>query len=133
MEGLVGLIHVLTSPFILNSSKKYIMKYQKNSSKNTPKLCFVSDGLICVLTRQFITNNAKKCIMKSKKSISKNTPNICFVCELVSVEKQQINKQIHQISFCFYIVKDWMGAPINIIWFLEEPVSKSLYTSNAIE
>ena len=94
MEGLVGLIHVLTSPFILNSSKKYIMKSHNSSSKNMLQLY--------------------------------------FVCELCSVGKQKFDRKIHLISFCFYIVKGWRDTPMNLIWFLEEPVRNSLLKYHVI-
>ena len=59
-------------------------------------------GLIHVLTRQFISNNFTKDITKYKSSSKNNTLKVCFVHELVSVEKQQINKQNHQISFYYF-------------------------------
>ena len=89
-------------------------------------------GMILILTRQFILNNSKKCIMKSQNSSSKNTIKICLVCELHSVEKHNIDRQIHQISFCFYFVKGWIDTLNSIIWFLEEPVRKTLSKSHVI-
>ena len=80
-------------------------------------------GLILVVTSPFISNHSKKCIMKSQNSSSKNMLKVCFVCELCSVDTQQINKQIHKISFCFYIVKGLRDATMNLILLLEEPVA----------
>ena len=89
-------------------------------------------GLILVYIRRFITNNSKKCIMKSQNMSSKNAFKLCFVWEFCSVDKQQIDRQIHQIRFCFYIVKGLRDAPKNLILLLEEPVSNSLFTSHVI-
>ena len=83
-------------------------------------------GCILVLTKQFIPNNSNKCIMKSHNSSSKNPLKLCFVCELCSVTKQIFDRKIHQIRFCFYIVKGWRESPINIILFLEEPLGKNI-------
>ena len=89
-------------------------------------------GLILVLTRRFITHNSKKDIMKSHKSSSKNTLILYFLCELCSVGKHQMNKQINQIMFCFNTVKSWRDSPINTIWLLEEAGGKSISTSRVI-
>ena len=59
-------------------------------------------GLIHVLTRRFISNNFTKDITKYKSISRKNTLKGCFVHELVSVEKQQINKQNQQSSFYYF-------------------------------
>ena len=89
-------------------------------------------GCILILTWRFIPNHFKKWSMKYQNTSSKNTLKPCFVCDVCSVEKQRINKQVHQLGFCFYIVKAWKGAPINLMWLLKEPVGKSLSTSHVV-
>ena len=89
-------------------------------------------GWILILTWQFIPNHFDKRSMQYQKSISKNKIKLCFVRNVRSVDKECINKQIHQFGFCFDIVKTWGGAPINIIWLLKEPVGKRLSTSHVV-
>ena len=55
-----------------------------------------------------------------------------FLCVSCVLWKNRESEKIHQIRFCFYIVKGWSESPINIILFMEEPVIKSLSTSHVI-
>ena len=43
MEGMIGLIHVLTRRFITNNYKIGILKSHNSISKNMLKLCFVCE------------------------------------------------------------------------------------------
>ena len=128
-----------TNYVLLKSFNDFIFPFAKVIHWN---LCFCKNGdtfvnkrmmgWILVLTRRFIPNHSKKCFMKFHNRRSNNMLKLCFVCELCSVNKQKIEKLIHQIRFCFYIVKGCMDAPKSLIWLLEEPVSKSLSTSHVI-
>ena len=62
---------------------------------------------ILILTWRFIPNNFEKLSVKPQNSSSKNTLKRCFVRNVRSVDKECINKQIHQLGFCFDIVKTW--------------------------
>ena len=43
-----------------------------------------------------------------------------------------IDKQLHLLGLCLYIIKGWRNNSINIIWELEEPVCKSISAYNSI-
>ena len=75
-------------------------------------------GWILVLTRLFIPNNTNKCFMKSYNRSIKNPIELFVVRDWCFLEKQIMNKQVHLIRLCLYIIKGWSITPINLIWNL---------------
>ena len=75
-------------------------------------------GWILVLTRRFIPHNTKNRFFKSENISSKNPLKLLFACDFCFVDIQRFDKRMIQINFCFYIIKGWRDAPVNIIWFI---------------
>ena len=89
-------------------------------------------GWVPILTRRLIPNNTKKFFMKYHNRSSKNPFQLRVVHDPYLMNKQIIDRQLQLLWFCLYIVKGWRDTPVNLIWNLEDPVGKVLYTSCVI-
>ena len=55
---------------------------------------------------------------------------LCMIPSLLKI--YIIDKQLHLLSLCLYIIEGWRNTPVNLIWNLEEPVCKIIYTYHVI-
>ena len=111
------LVIKIFNDFILPSAKDHHWNYCVWKKRNNFMIEVIM-GWFFVLNKKLITNNINKHFMKYKNIIGNNPLHLCVIFDNYFVDKHRINKKLHLLMFCLYIVKGWRDSHINNIWNL---------------